>query len=171
MPGFNAQQLQYNVQNSNNVVLLIGDQVVGFGQSSSFGTDYGTEGIYGIGNAKPQEIQQLKFSLSVTIDSFQLTASGLSYLGQPSDISQVLAGNSFNIGTMDASGNPLRTVVGCVAQSNNLSMAANQPITEAVGFIGMDLLGPDGTSILNAGGALTLTSVAVGVTTGLITPT
>lgn len=170
MPGFNAQQMHNKVRNTNEVALLVGDQVVGFGQSSSFGVDFGTEGLYGIGNAKTQEIQQLKNSLTVSLDMFQLTNSGLAYLGQPSDIAEVLANNQFSIAIMDASGNPIRTAVGCTAQNVSISMAANQPITEAVSFLAMDLLGPSGLSLLNSGGALTLTSVALSATTGLTTP-
>lgn len=170
MPGFNATQMQNSVRNTNEVVLIVGDQVVGFGQSSSFGIDFGTEGLYGIGNVKPQEIQQLKSSLTVSLDMFQLTNAGLAYLGQPSDIAEVLANNQFNISIMDASGNPIRTAIGCTAQNVSISMSANQPITEAISFLAMDLMGPNGLSLLNSGGALTLTSVAVGVTTGLTTP-
>src|ERR1700733_6761074 len=97
MPGFNQTALANKVQNTNNVVILVGDQVIGFGQSSSFGVDFGTEGIYGIGNAKPQEVQSLKTSITVTLDMFLLTAQGLAYLGQPSDISDVLSNNQFSI--------------------------------------------------------------------------
>jgi hypothetical protein len=170
MPGFNAQQMQNKVRNTNNVVVLVGDQVVGFGQSSSFGVDYGAEALYGIGNSKPQEIQQLKNGISVSLDMFQLTQAGLAYLGQPSDIGDVLANNQFSISIMDTAGNPIRTAVGCTATSNSVSMAANQPITEAISFIAMDILGPNGLSILNSGGALTLLTAVANVTTSLTSP-
>ena len=162
MPGFNATQMANKVRNTNNVVLLIGDQVVGFGQSSSFGLDFGAEALYGIGTAKPQEIQQLKDSISLSLDMFQLTSAGLAYLGQPTDIADVLANNQFNISVLDAAGNPLKTAVGCTAQSVNISMAANQPITEAISFLCLDLLGANGQSLLNSGNALVLASAAVG---------
>ena len=97
MPGYNPTALNYKVRNANGVSILIGDQVVGFGQSSNPGQDYGTEGMYGIGSAKPQEVQQLKFSMSITLDSFQLTDEGIAFFGLTADIGDILTNNSFNI--------------------------------------------------------------------------
>ncbi len=158
MPGFNQEALNYSVQNGNSVTILLGDQEIGFGQTTNLTSDFGTEGLYGIGTAKPQEIQQLKFTPQVSIDNFMLTANGLKILGYPSSMLAVLANNSFNLTVMDASGTPIVSFVGSVAQSQNITIPANQPITESLGFLAMDVLDPTGVSVLNSNSALKVAS-------------
>lgn len=170
MPGYNAAQLNYKVRNANGVALLIGDQIVGFGQSSSPSQDYGTEALYGIGSAKPQEIQQLKFSQSITLDSFQLTDEGLAYFGLTAELGTILANNQFNLFLLDNTGKAIRSYVGCVAGSNNLSIPANQIVTEAITFMALDVLGPDGTSLLNSNGGDIFNALASSVAVPVITP-
>lgn len=154
MPGFNESQLKYNVQNANSLVILIGDQEVGFGQTTSPTLDFGTEPLYGIGSAKPQEIQQLRFSPQVTVDSFALTDEGLTILNYPSTIAAVLANNEFNFFVMNASSIPIYTYIGCVASNFNVNIPANQPVTESITFMAQDVLDATGISILNSNSAL-----------------
>ena len=153
MPGYNPTALNYKVRNANGVSILIGDQVVGFGQSSNPGQDYGTEGMYGIGSAKPQEVQQLKFSMTITLDSFQLTDEGIAFFGLTADIGDILTNNSFNIFLLDNKGLAWMSYVGCVAVSRNMTIPANQIVTEAMTFMAMDVLGRDGKSVLNSNGS------------------
>lgn len=150
MPGYSPTQLAYKVQNSNQCSILIGDQLVGFGQTVAPHQDYGTEGLYGIGDAKPQEIQQLKFSQTISLDSFRLTKEGLAFFGITTPLGQILAYNQFNFYLLDSDGTPFLAYVGCVAQSNNINVAANQPITEAITFLAMDVLDANGVSVLNS---------------------
>jgi hypothetical protein len=154
MPGFNQEQLNYKVRNGNSLVMLLGDQEIGFGQTVSPSLGFGTESLYGIGTAKPQEIQQLKFSPTLTVSSFQLTEEGLAILGYPSTISAVLANNQFNFYAMNAKGDPVLTMVGCTADNYNLDIPANQPVTESVSFQCLDVLDITGVSILNGNSAL-----------------
>lgn len=170
MPGYNQTQLNYKVRNANGVSILIGDQLVGFGQSSSPTQDFGTEALYGIGSAKPQEIQQLKFSQSITLDSFQLTDEGLAYFGITAELGTILANNQFNIFLLDGSGNAMLSYVGCVASSKNLSIPVNQIVTEAITFMALDVLGPDGTSLLESNGADAFNTLASSLGAGVITP-
>ncbi|MHB1954211.1 MAG: hypothetical protein ACYCOU_10740 [Sulfobacillus sp.] len=156
MPGFNQQQLSYRVRNANSLIMLLGDQEIGFGQTTSASIDFGTDALYGIGSAKPQENQQLRFSPSITLDSFSLTKEGLSVLGYPSTIDAVLANNTFNFFLMDADGNPVVTYVGCTASNFSLNVPANQPVTESVTFLALDVLDITGVSILNSNSALQL---------------
>ncbi len=148
MASFNAQQLNYKVRNSNSVVMLLGDQEIAFGQTSSLSSSMGAEQLYGIGSAKPQEVQQLKFSPSISLDTFALTDEGLAVLGYPSTLGGVIANNSFNFYVMDALGEVIATYVGCVAGDYNVNYPANQPVTESITFLALDILDVMGISIL-----------------------
>lgn len=162
MPGFNAQQLSYSVQSGNNVVVMVGDQVIAFAQTSDQAVDFGTEGLYGIGTAKPQEIQQLKFTPNISLTAFVLTSQGIIALSYPSSLLEVLANNSFDIHIMDADGVPLITFTGCVAQNYSQNVPANAIVTENISFLAMDVLDSTGQSILNGNFALqNVTSLAL----------
>lgn len=165
MPGFNAQQLAYKVQNANSVVVMIGDQPIAFAQTSSQRLDFGTASLYGIGTAKPQEIQQLKFGPSIDLEAFVLTNQGIAALNYPSSILAVLANNSFDMHVMDASGIPLVSFIGCVAADFRQNVPANQIVTETISFEAMDVLGPNGVSVLN--GNFALQSIAALATEGI----
>lgn len=162
MPSFNAQQLSYKVQSGNSVVVMIGDQVIAFAQTSDQASDFGTETLYGIGSAKPQEIQQLRFSPNITLTSFALTAQGIAVLSYPSSILSVLANNSFNLNILDASGKVLLAYIGCVANGFTQNIPVNAIITENITFQAMDVLDSTGQSILNGNFALqAITSLAL----------
>lgn len=164
MPSFDQTAISSKVLNGNAVAILVGDQVVGFGQSSSFGLDTGNEALYGIGTANPQELQQLKMSISVSLEVFMLTSQGLQILGYPSDWMDVLVNNQFNISAMDAQGNVIKTAVGCTASNCSISIPANQIVTESISFMALDILNSEGQSILagsNATAALSLAATAV----------
>lgn len=154
MPSFNPTQLNYKVQSGNTVVIMIGDAIVAFAQTSEQAVDFGTEGLYGIGTAKPQEIQQLKFTPRLSLTAFVLTSQGITILSYPSSLLQVLANNSFDIHVMDADGLPLLTFTACVAENYNQNVPVNQIITETLSFLAMDVLDPEGQSILNGNFAL-----------------
>lgn len=162
MPGFNAQQLDYKVQSGNSVVVMIGDQVIAFCQSSDQNIDMGAEQLYGIGTAKPQEIQQLKFSPNLSITNFVLTNQGIALLSYPSSILEVLANNSFDMHIIDSSGTPTLTFVGCVCNTYTENVPVNAIITETISFLAMDVLDNTGQSILNGNFALqSVTSLAL----------
>ena len=156
MPGFNAQQLAQQVRNANSVVVLIGDQPLAFAQTVTHSFDFGTEGLYGIGTAKPQEIQQLKIAPEVTVDQFNLSALGVQLLQSGQSFASLIANNSFNICIVDGSTNAaILTYTGSVASNYSETIASNRPITDAIRFMSLDVLGPDGVSILNGPDAIT----------------
>lgn len=166
MPSFNQRQLNNRARNANSVTVMLGDQVIGFAQTTSHSIDYGAEQLYGIGSAMPQEAQQLRISPQVSIDAFALTAAGLTILGQPANLSSVLANNSFNFHVTDgATGNALYTYVGCVASNFSENIPANQPISDSITFLALDVLDPSGQSICNVGSAFQVPS-AVSPTAG-----
>lgn len=154
MPAFNQKQLQYRARNANSVTVMIGDQIVGFAQTTSHSFDFGTQGLYGIGSAQPQEIQQLRVSPQITIDALALTEQGKAVLGESATLSSILANNQFNLHVVDgASGDALYTYVGCVASNFSENIPQNQPIADTVTFLAMDVLDDSGQSILNVGSA------------------
>lgn len=169
MPGYNPTQLLYKVQNANACSIQIGEQLIGFGQTASTGIDMGGEGLYGIGNQKPQEIQQLKFTLNFTLDRFKLTAEGSAFFGS-TDLNLILANNSFNIFLLDTDGSAFLSYVGAVSTSTNVNIAANQPLTEGTSFLALDVLDPDGVSVLNGNSASVFNALASATNAPLVTP-
>ena len=165
MPGWNQQQLQYKVLSGNSVLVMVGDVPVAFAQTSTQTVDFGTEQLYGIGTAKPQEIQQLKFAPTISLDAFVLTQHGVAALSYPSSIASVLANNAFDIHILDNNGIPVSTFVGCVATNYNQNVPVNAIVTETLNFQAMDVLDNTGNSILN--GNFALNNVTQLVTTGI----
>jgi hypothetical protein len=159
MPGFNPQTLSYRAQNANGVVVLIGDQPIAFAQTTSHRFAFGTEGLYGVGSAKPQEIQQLKIAPDITIDNFALTSVGENVIQNNVSFASIIANNQFNITVLDGINNIVKfTYVGCVARDFNETIAANRPITDAIAFDAMDVLDQTGQSILNGPNAFAVPS-------------
>lgn len=170
MPSFNQQQLLYKVQNANAVSIMLGSQLIGFAQTVATGVDMGAEGLYGVGSAKPQEIQQLKFTNTITLDKFKLTAEGVAFFGQTTDLSTILAYNSFNFFLLDNDGVAFLSYVGAVAGSQNLNIATNQIVTEGISFLALDVLDAAGDSVLNSNSADVFNALASATSAQLLTP-
>ena len=162
MPGYNATQLEYNVKNANLVQVMLGDAVVAYAQTTNPTLDFGAEQLYGIGSANPQEVQQLRLSPQITLDAFELTQKGLTVLGMPATYAQVLANNQFDIHLMGADGTTYNTYVGCVCSSFAQNISTNQPITDSLVFLAMDILDQTGISIMQGQNAY-----ATGFLTGI----
>ena len=129
MPGYNPQQVANSARNANTVAVAIGETMLAFGQTTNHSFGMGAEQLYGIGSAKPQEIQQLKLGPTVTLTEFALTEAGEILINGGTTLVSLLANNSFDISVVDGqSGSPLFTYVGCVASSFNESVTANTPI-------------------------------------------
>lgn len=170
MPGYTPQQLLYKVQNANACSIMVGDQLVGFAQTAATGIDMGGEGLYGIGSAKPQEIQQLKFTNSFTLDRFRLTAEGALFFGVSIELNLILANNQFNVFLLDDAGTAFLSYVGAVATNTNLNISTNQPMTEGTSFLALDVLGPDGVSVLQSNSADLFNALASAANVSLVTP-
>jgi len=168
MPGFNQSQLAYNALNGNEVLILIGDQPIAFAQRVSHTYGLGAEGLYGAGSAKPQEIQQLKFTPSVTVDLIALTSTGTTVLQGGTSLASILANNQFTIAIPDVNGNIRFTYVGCTASNFSEDIAANTPITNGLTFLALDVLDQDGQSLLNGPNAFNVAgSIGTAPTGGL----
>lgn len=154
MPGYNAQQIANNVLNGNNVAVQIGDTTVAFGQTSGHQVAMGAEQLYGIGTAKPQEVQQLRMSPAISIDAFTLTSAGLTLLADGQRLEYMLAGKSFDITVLDGSvtpNAPMFTYIDCKAQNMGQNIPANAPIRSSFSFLALDVLDNKGNSILDSG--------------------
>lgn len=155
MPGYNATQLNYNVLNANQVMVQLGDAVIAFAQTAPHVIDFGTEALYGVGDATPQEIQQLRILPQVTLEFFALTQEGITLLGGSQRIPYILANNQFQLHLIDdQSGTVLFTYVDAVAQSFTETLVSNRPVIDSVPFISMDVLDNNGNSILASNSAL-----------------
>lgn len=155
MPAFNQQQVAYKARNANSVVVLIGDQPVAFAQTVNHTFGYMTEGMYGVGTAKPQEIQQLKVAPEITVESFALTELGESVTQNGLFLPSLLSNNKFNLSIVDGVTNTaLLTYVGCVSSDYSETIGANRPVSDTYRFLAMDVLDGTGVSILNGPNAL-----------------
>lgn len=159
MPGFNQQQLANKARNANSVTVMIGDQPIAFAQSVNHTFGFGTEALYGVGSAKPQEIQQLKNGPQITITQFALTTIGQQLIqSNQTSLASLLGNTKFNISIVDGiNGTTLFTYVGCVSSDFSEDITANQIISDNLTFLAMDVLGSSGQSILNGQNALNIT--------------
>ena len=153
MPSYNQQTLVNKVRNGNAVAIIVGDQVIGFGQTVGNSVDFGTEQIFAVGSALPQENQQLKISPKITLSSMQLTADGLAAFGLAQTWLEILANTEMDIHLVDNLGNGIITYVSSTAENYSANTAANQPVTEDVSFVSLDVLNGAGESVLNSNSA------------------
>ncbi len=152
MPGFQPQTVANNVSNGNQVAVLLGDQIMYFAQTVGHQYPFGTEQLYGIGSALPQEIQQLRVSPQISLDSFALTTQGVNALQGGTDLNYILAGNVFDFHVYDGLTNTIKfTYVGCKCQNFAQSIPTNAPMRDTYSFLAMDVLNAQGNSILNTG--------------------
>lgn len=162
MPSFNQHKLTPRARSANRVTVMVGDQVIAFAQTTQHSFDFGTQIYYGVGSALPQEIQQLRVSPQITLDSFALTQAGMTIVGENLNLSSILANNQFNLHVVDGdTNNPLFTYVGAVASNFSENIPANQPISDSITFLAIDVLDESGQSILNVASAFNLPSPAI----------
>ena len=112
MPNINAEALKYAIRNSNDVQITLGTDTVAFGQPLTDSVAFGTDSFYGVGTARPQEIQQLRITLSITLDFLSLTAKGRTLLNNPTDWLTVLNQNSFDISVFHQLNNAKQVAAG-----------------------------------------------------------
>lgn len=160
MPSYNQTQLNYKVLNGNACSILVGDQVIGFGTTSTQSIDFGSENIFGIGSAKIGEIQQLKLVPTISLDQFALTSEGVTFFGETTPWASILANTQLNICVADNTGNPIYTYVACTAGSFSQNLSANAPVTQATTFTALDVLDASGNSILNSNSAVNFQTIA-----------
>ena len=165
MPGFNGTQQANTAQNGNNVAVMIGSIAVAFAQTVGHQLGMGAEQLYGVGSAKPQEIQQLRMSPSISLDSFTLTAVGRRVLADDQNLNYVLAGQQYELHIYDGlTQTTMYTYVGCKAQGYGQSIPVNAPIRDSITFLAMDVLDQNGNSIMDTGdNAMGVASTAVSV--------
>lgn len=155
MPGFSQQQLANKVQNGNACTIMVGDQIVAYAQTVTHSFGFGTEGLYGVGTAKPQEIQQMRNAPQISIENFSLSALGLQITQGGQVLSSALGNAQFNIAIVDGISNTtLMIYFGCVSQDFNETIAANRPVTDTYTFLALDVLDPDGNSLLSGQNAI-----------------
>ena len=164
MPGFSSQTQSLSVRNGNTVEVILGEQTIAFAQTTGHQISMGGEQLYGIGSAKPQEIQQLRMSPAFSLDSFALTAAGQSLLQAGQNIAYLLAGKQYDMIVYDGLNNvAVFTYVGAKCQNFSENIPANAPVRDTLSFLAMDVIDPNGDSILDDGNnALQVNSSGVG---------
>jgi len=143
---------------------MLGDITVAFAQTVGHQAPFGTEGLYGVGTAKPQEIQQLRVAPAFTLDQFELTTQGMNLLGGGQRLEYILAGTSFEMHVLDGTTNPPTTVisyVGAKCQNMAQNIPTNAPVRTTYSFLALDVLDNNGNSIMDDGhNALNVASFA-----------
>ena len=162
MPGFNGQAIANNVRNGNQVAAMLGDQIMFFAQTTGHQFPFGTEQLYGIGSALPQEVQQLRVSPQISLDSFALTVAGINLLQAGQSLPYLLAGVAYDFHIYDGlTKTVLFTYVECKCQNFAESGPTNAPWRDTYSFMAMNVLDSNGVSILNTGeNALSIASAA-----------
>lgn len=170
MPGFNQQQTANNARNGNTVAVVLGDQIIAFAQTVGHQLPFGTEQLYGIGSSKPQEIQQLRMSPQFSLDAFALTDAGQKVLQNGVNLSYILAGNQFTMHVQDGLTNTVMfSYVGAKCQNFSESIPANAPIRDSYSFLAMDVLDPDGNSVMDTGeNAIDIAAAGVSIAANVI---
>lgn len=164
MPSYNQQQLNYIAQNANGCKVMIGAVVVAYAQTATPTWDMGAQQLYGIGSPNPQEIQQLRNSPSISVEFMELTAQGITLLGTGSRLVYTLGNTQTDISIIDSTGAPIFTYVGCVANTDSITITTNQVLLETVSFLAMDILNASGDSILNSNAVYSIPSLIAGST-------
>jgi hypothetical protein len=164
MPSYNQQTLNYAAQNANAVKIMIGDVVVAYAQTTTHSTDLGAQQLYGIGSTNPQEIQQLRFSPTISVEFFELTSQGIALLGTGKRLVYTLANTQVDIHIIDGNTNtPSFTYVSCTANSYSETIATNAIIMDSVSFLALDVLDDTGTSILASNSVYSIPSMVANV--------
>ncbi len=65
------------VQGGHLIRMAINDKVVGFGRSSTYNEDFGTQPIHVLGTIAPVEHVEMMWSCTISLDSFKLNASAV----------------------------------------------------------------------------------------------
>ena len=143
---------------------MLGDQIMYFAQTVGHQIPFGAEQLYGIGSALPQEVQQLRVSPQISLDSFALTEAGLTALQGGVNLNYILAGQVYDFHVYDGLTNAVKyTYVGCKCQNFAESIPTNAPSRDTYSFLALDVLDSNGVSILNTGeNALTAAVSAAG---------
>lgn len=152
MPGYTSVPQSNQVLNGNNVAISLGGVVVMFAQTVGHQVPMGAAQLYGIGTSKPQEVQQLLMSPQISLDSFALTQAGVTLLTGGTDLFFNLAGRVYDIDVLDGTVQPNTTrfsYVGCKAQNPAENIPTNAPIRRTISFLAMDVLDPQGNSIMD----------------------
>lgn len=120
------------VQGGHVVKILIGAEVVGMGRSSNTAEDFGVDGVYVLGDVAPQEHIPMRWSGTVTIDSFVLNANSLD--AQTLQIFELIAAGHeelkqqarFNFTFLGRDDVELFTFLECTPMNFSMNFAANQ---------------------------------------------
>ena len=153
MPGYNPTAVANNARNANTVAVAIGQNVIAFAQSIDHRISTGAETLYAVGSPKPQEIPQLRFGPSITVTAFALTDVGVDLLANSQTFAYIMNGNQFDLYILDGlnSETTLFAYVGCKISDFSESISANTPIRDTYSFLALDVLDPNGNSLLTTG--------------------
>lgn len=168
MPSYNAQTLNYDALNANQCEIMLGDVVVAYAQTTSHSADAGAQQLYGIGSPKPQEIQQLRISPSISVEYFELTQAGINLLGTGTRLIYSLFNTQLDIHIVDGQSNqPIATYVSCVMSSFTETITTNAVVLATVPFLAMDILDNTGKSILNSNAVYSIPALVAAAAGGL----
>jgi hypothetical protein len=121
-----ANQTRQTVVTGNILQLVIGNKVVGLGQTADGRRSFGTEPVHGIGNFMPVEHVQLRYDGTFTCDRFFIRVEDLRSLGLAALGSDVLDLGIIDILVVDkVSRKIVRQYIGCTISDYTETFRAN----------------------------------------------
>lgn len=133
------------VQGGHLVEIRIHENLVGFGRSSNTAQDFGLEGVYALGSIAPHEHTPMRWSGTVSVDSFVINANKLDpQTFQLLDLiamghEELKTQTTFNITYLSKTDDELFTVMECTPSNFALNFQANQFSGQNATFMGKEI--------------------------------
>lgn len=139
-----SQQFQKGVT-GNIVKIMLNNNVIGFGRSSNVASDFGMEGMYSIGSLGPHEHAPMRWSGTVSLDSFLINRSALDpETLQILDlvahgVEELKQQTTFNFTFLGKDEEELFTLYECSPSNFAVSIQANQYVGQNATFLPKDM--------------------------------
>lgn len=137
---------QYQKGLTGNIVkIMINNNVIGFGRSSNVASDFGLEGMYAIGSIGPHEHAAMRWSGTVTLDSFVinpqvLDPETLQILDLVAHgVEEVKNQTTFNFTFLGKNDEELFTLYECSPSNFSVNIQANQYVGQNATFLPKDM--------------------------------
>lgn len=119
---------------ANMIEITYGGNKLGRAQNASSEVQYGTQGVYEIGDIFPQEHVYLRYEGTITLEHAMLSKQSLADMHLAPLGADVLATGTTNIVIKDKinGGRIIAAYLGCTAQNYSVSVRANEILSETL---------------------------------------
>ena len=122
---------------SNMIEIAYAGTRLGRAQNASSEIQYGTQGVYEIGDIFPQEHVYLKYEGTLTLERAMLIKQSLADLGLAGLGADILSTGTVNITIKDKTngGRIIAAYIGCTGQNYSLRVEANNIVSETLNMV------------------------------------